>query len=74
MSESRLPSVDSVTGPSVLTDPPRTADGPHLSAMFWPFAELTVCAKCGGDVESRYAVAVVNGGNLAGLAHQECPE
>jgi hypothetical protein len=41
---------------------------------WWPFVEYVDCARCGLPVETRTAVAVVNGGNLAGMAHESCPE
>lgn len=39
----------------------------------WPFAETVQCVKCGEPVETIKAVAVVDGGNLGGMAHESCP-
>jgi len=43
-------------------------------ADFFPFAEEWLCRVCGEPVSTREGVAVVNGGNLAGIAHPDCIE
>lgn len=44
-----------------------------LARQFWPFAEEVRCVKCGEPVPTVEAVAVVNGDQLAGMAHEVCP-
>jgi hypothetical protein len=45
-----------------------------LMKNFWPFAEFVRCTRCGEPVRSFEAVAVVDSDQLAGMAHETCPE
>jgi len=45
-----------------------------LTKAFWPFAEYTRCVRCGGPVNTREAIAVVDADTFAGFAHGQCEE